>query len=51
MALHARAIEFIHPANDAIMSLEARRPAALEALVEGLRMAVASRRRGREGRR
>jgi len=43
MALHARRLEFTHPANGAMIRLGASRPAPLEALIQGLRV--------REGRR
>jgi 23S rRNA pseudouridine1911/1915/1917 synthase len=37
MALHARALEFTHPASGAIMRLVAPRPRALDTLIEALR--------------
>jgi 23S rRNA pseudouridine1911/1915/1917 synthase len=50
MALHARRLEFTHPANGAMIRLDAPPPAPLEALLVRLRAMCGGGRLGREGR-
>jgi 23S rRNA pseudouridine1911/1915/1917 synthase len=49
MALHARRLEFTHPANGAMIRLDASRPGPLDTLIARLRAAHGVARAGRDG--